>query len=156
MSRIWYTSELRRLSGNFARLADWFEHDPDEYDADTLAIELEALGLLDPELWQPTAWVIDAIVAGRCEHEHCVLVDSGYRIGIICCGCAWLSFDGTFEDVPSGDNGDGPSEYPEGANFELLMRLHFDDITWATRAVIGAINGARDAMAWRAHLARAS
>jgi hypothetical protein len=58
-------NDIRRVALKLWMLALWLEQDPDAYDADSLARELEDAGVLTSSDWAPAQWIIDAVSAIR-------------------------------------------------------------------------------------------
>jgi hypothetical protein len=152
-----HTGELRRLGRNFRRLAVWLEKDPATYDADALAEELEAEGMLDSATWAPAQWVFDTIEASRyeCDHAQCVWVDSGSRVALVCRHCCDCSFDASFDASFDGDaerhrdaNPEPISSYPENACLTPLGYVVLADVSFVDLLVVGAINGTRNPTVW--------
>ena len=154
MSIVWYTDELRALAGDFKRLAEWFERDSDTYDADALARDLEAKGLLDPESWEPKRWVMDAIVASRCQHERVLWADGGYRVALLCRDCGDVCYDGEFDgDVTRYremyvSESDRLKTYPENCSIAPIHYALRSGITLVDLFVLGITNGSRDREHW--------
>lgn len=58
-------SDLRVLALALGGYAMWLERDPNTYDADALAREIEKVGVIDSDEWRPAPWVLEAVKALR-------------------------------------------------------------------------------------------
>lgn len=55
-------SDLRVLALALEAYATWLERDPNTYDADELARALEKVGVIDHYEWEPSSWVVEAVM----------------------------------------------------------------------------------------------
>lgn len=87
-----------------------------------------------------------------CPHDSCIIVDSGYRVGLVCCWCLSCTYDGSFVDPVFDSLRDPVAGYPAGAALSPVARLGLEEFSWVEIIAIGIVNGTRDSAGWTSYL----